>query len=250
MEVIYPNSITAATASEHASGFPASRLEDDHPKKYWKAENTAATITLTVSGGSDSLALFNMYIDDITITIKNEAETETLWGPESYNLKGIDTLFELMTDAGDRFLSFWIDYDIQRSAHKIIISCTVATGDLYAGVIQAGPAKSFPDPEKNLSEGQKDYSIVKELSSGSVYTRKRDVVNTYNGALWLERDTEFYTFMRTIAKANGPNPLAWKVASNIDHHMYTVFARFETPPQSSFGLISHKSVNFSLIEVV
>jgi len=250
MKVIYPNSVTAATADERAATFPASNMTNLHPKKIWKATSKDATFKLTVSDRANALALFNIYTDTLTVTVKNDAETETLWGPETYNLKGIDTIFELITDEGDQWVSLWVDYDYQAVAHKIICECTLATGVVYAGVAQAGYAYSFADPQLGLTESLKDYSVVKELNNGAIYTRKRDVVDVYSGTLWVERDAEFYRFMKTVAKNTGPQPLAWRVSSNLDHHMYTVFAKFETMPQSNFGTISHKFVNFSLTEVV
>lgn len=265
MKVIYPNNVTLVTASERNVNFPASFLENDHPKKYWKAASGAATITLTVAGGSNALALFNTYIDAIKVTVKNEAETTTLWGPTVYptiysgiSWDGIswdgmswDSENSTPTEADlERRSSFWVDYDYQAGTHKVIIDCHLSSGIIYAGLTRAGLARSFPDFQLNLSEGQKDYSIVEELSNGAVYIRKRDILDTYNGTVWLGSGAEFYTFMQNIIKQTGPQPLAWRLSENLDHHMYTVFARLETPPQSSFSAISKKFVNFSLVEVV
>lgn len=250
MKCIYPNRVTLATADEENANYPASNMTDDHPKKVWKATSKEAQIKTTVSAGADATALFGTNADTVVITIKDSTEVTTLWGPATYDLKGIDTVYELITDEGENWTSLWVDYTYQSSAHKIIYDVSLATGTVECGVIEAGPTRTFQDPQYGLQEGIIDYSIVKELNNGAYYIRARDKVKTFSGSVYAKPDDDFYIFMREVALEIGSTPIAWKISSNYSNHDWTVFARFNPPPNANHEFYSHSRINFSLLEVV
>lgn len=250
MKCIYPNNVTLATADEEDANFPASYLEDDHPKKVWKGTSKEAELTFTVLSGSQAMAIFNTNADQIVATVKTATLATTLWGPATYDLEGIDTIYELITDSGENLDSLWVDYDYQSVDHKIVISASLSTGTIEMGVFVAGYTYEFPDPQYGLQEGIRDYSIVKELNNGAFYIRKRDLVKTFSGSLYATVGSDFYVFMRDVALDNGPNPLAWKVSTNYSNNDWMIFARFLTPPSGNHEFFSHSKINFVLQEVV
>jgi len=251
MQCIYPEYTSAATASAENADYPVSNLLDDHPKKVWKATSKDATATITVSGAGDAFALFNTNADTVTAEVKTTSLATTIWGPETYDVKGIDSVYELITGDAEYFESLWVDYTHTANAHKVLLNFSAATGTIIeAGIVKAGNVLDIDDPQYGLQESIKDYSIVKELNNGAFYVRKRDLVKTYTGSIYLAKETDYYYFMRNTALWNGPNPLAWKISENLTNNDWIVFARFVTPPNSSHEFYSHSRVNFSLIEVI
>ena len=248
MKMIYPQNISAVFADEEDANFPDDNVLDMYPKKVWKATSADARLTLTVTGGSNGLAIFNCNAREITVTVKDgggavvESNTYTLGDV-------IDTYLELISDAGRKHTSLWIEYTYQTLQHTIEIDFLAQIPDMaQAGVVWAGLLREFPEPRGDLNEGRRDYSIVRELNNGAFYVRKRDVVRLFSGEVKVSRNDDFYQFM-SIFEANGPAPLPWKIIGALPEREWNVFGRLEVEPDGSHG--SHKSnINFSIIEVV
>ena len=249
MKCIYPDNVTAVLADEANANYPDDNISNDHPKKVWKATSEDAKITLTVSEGSNCVGIFNTNGTTITVTVKNAAEDTILVAAQEFDLSGIDTYYKLITDSGSAWTSLWIDYDYQAVEHKVIIDFERGSGIIEAGVIRAGRANNFKNPKYGIKEGRKDYSIIKELNNGAFYIRKRDIVKTFGGSIFVERDREFYEFMTDIVTANGASPLAWKVTDQSEHD-WTVFARFSGMPNGVHKTKNYGEINFNLLEVV
>lgn len=247
MKILYPDNITVHWADEENGSFPKENTADEHPKRVWKATSKDAQRKETVSSGN-SLYIGNTNADNITVTVKNAAETETLWGPISHNLSGIDTIFELITDKGEAWDSLWVDYDYQADEHKVIIDYEMGAGIIETGIIRAGFSYNFKNPQYGISENLIDYSVKKELSNGAFYYRKRDIVRQFSGMIQVVRDPDFYTYYRKVMIASGPAPFACKLTDN-ENHDWSVFVRPEMP-KGKHGKKDHSTINFVFIEVI
>lgn len=248
MKVIYPDMITAVLADEQNANFPDDNISDDHPKQVWRATSKDAKLTLTVGGGSDTVAIYNTNARTIVFTLKDSlgATIESA----TYDLSGIDTYLEFFRDSGDYWEHLWIEYTYQADQHTIELDFTAADTDIVeAGVVRAGLAYEFPEPQYGLSEGLVDYSIRKELNNGSLYYRKRDIARTFSGSVMVERQPYFYRMMKTIARNVGPQPLAWKVIGSATSQEWCVFATLDTMPSGNHQYPIHSVINFSLKEV-
>jgi len=234
---------------EEKALFPKENVSDDHPKKPWKSVSDDATMHVAVSGGSNAIAIFATNAETITVTVMNDIETITLWGPEIYDLQGIDTYYELITDTGERWYVLWVDYPYQANPVSIVVDFESPSAT-RVGIIRAGATYTFPDPRWGLSEGLVDYSIIKELSNGATYIRKRDIVRKFDGDITMVRDRDFYKFMHKVIKTKGPGPLAWKVSTNLSNFDWAVFARPQNMPRGSHTFPAWSRVNFQLLEVV
>lgn len=180
----------------------------------------------------------------VTRLARPEWESATEW--EEYLDVAIGTLDLTVGSPGE----MWMEYTEAQSAHEIHVSMTCPAGEVcYAGVAKAGPLNEFRDPVYGLTEGLKDYSIVKELNNGAIYTKKKNVVRSFAGTVTLERDPDFYGLMSIFQEA-GPEPFPWRVVSSSTSREWIVYARKESDIDGKHDYPGWSTVNFSLIEVV
>jgi hypothetical protein len=249
MKFMVENKITAVTATAEDASWPVENLiDDDHPKNVFKAGAASTTITATVSGGANALCMANITGTEITVTVKNEAETETLWGPTTYSLTGIDTLWELLTDSGTPLTKLIVPYDYQTDTHKVIVTGTHGT-EFVAGIAWCCLAQNHANPDFGLSHGLIDYSIEKELNNGAVYVHDGEVVETLSGTINTTQDREIFDFFTRIYKQVKKNPFFCQV-TDINENDWLFFCKFVNPPSGSHATYSHSPVNFEIREVV
>lgn len=251
MKVIYPDKVSAVLADKQDSDYPDDNVMDEHPKKKWKATGESpntAKLTLTVSAGSNAVAIFGTNAETVTITLKDSGGSTI--SSDEYDLKGVDTYLEFIQDTGDRWPSLWADYEYQDSQCTVELDFEAASGStVEAGVVRAGLARNFPVISKGFAESLEDYSVVKELSNGAYYIKQRDVVRTFSGRISRMSEADFYSFMIDIVKSNGKSPLAWRL-TDIDNHYWAVFARLADMPSGSHDSVLYRPVTFSLTEVI
>ncbi len=250
MRVIYPDKVSGVTAASQAANYPDDNLLDNHPKKIWQGDGVAESqVTVGVYGGANAVGFAGLGVVSIGLTVK-DSNTSTVISKVSYDLKGIDTYFKFFTDTFTAYTSFWIDYEYQDDFHYLVFDMIENSGNtVVAGVVRAGPSRGFYEPNFDLVEGMKDYSIVKELNNGAFYIRKRDVVKTFSGSVELERDGDFYVFMRDVIFKEGSNPLFWRI-TDYTNNDWAVFARAEQMPSGAHNSRDFSVVNFSFIEVI
>lgn len=217
----------------------------------WNHTKQAHTTITSV----DSDSQLTLAADIMTAGDEYSIEVGDLVAKQTWDLGGIDTYYALLTDSGLASIrlslgySLGYEYGYQYYKHNILIELTGSSA-VYCGVARAGEINTFPDPQYGISEGLKDYSIVKELNNGSLYVKRRNIVKTFNGKLLVERDRVFYEFMREIMQLNGPVPLFWWVSSNLTNLDWVVFAKYDAPPSGSHAYYQHSEIDFSLLEVV
>jgi hypothetical protein len=239
--LIYPEKQTAVAASSQDANFPAANLLDSKPAKVWRAAAgvNEATLTLSVASGAKYLGLFGTNAESAVVVVKNGAGA----------IQSTDNI--ALTQAGrTTFNRFWLEYTQLEEAHSILITLTAAAGvAVYAGVARAGAGVVLDNPDEGLQEGRQDYSIVHELSSGAIYTRKRMIVRTFAGKVLTERESELY-LLSDIYDYFGPHPLALLVAEGFDDRQWSCFGRFEKPPPSAHETGELSTASFSIVEAV
>lgn len=251
MRIIYNNRVTAVSTTEENANFPEENLLDEHPRKVWRATSKDATITASLTNGTD-VALFNTNAMTATVTLKVGATTVY---SQYYDMSGILDYYQWLNDLGEAQYSIWFNYSgyAQGGAHTVefALDTLSATTILEAGVVFGGLAyQTGRGIQYGAKEGLVDYSIKKELSNGSRYYRKRDVVRSFSCSMILNRSTrDFYTFMGRIAQAAGPKPLAWKL-TDVNDVDWTVYAYFSQLPDATHDYPNDSLVSFSLTEEV
>ena len=250
MKVIYPEKILSVVADEEDTNYPANNVLDRHPTKVWRATSKDAQIKLTCEAGANAVAVFGTNADTITFTVKDETETTTLVAAESYDLKGTDTYFKLITDTSANWKQIWHDFEYQYNPIVVVIDLEAAAGvTVEAGVIRCGLAQNFNGPSLGIDEGLKRYSIIRELQNGATYMKKRNTARQFTGKLVLRRDRDFYYFMKDVIEEIDPYPLAWRI-TDLSNKDWAVYARADKLPVGGHDYPSNSIVKFSLLEVL
>lgn len=249
MKILYPNKITAVVADEQNANWLDDNVLDEHPRKLWKATSEDAQLKLTVSGGSDTLAIFALNLTGVTVTIKDATETTTLVGPTTYNLRVIDTYQDLILDNYLQYTQYWIEYPYQGQAVVIILDCESSVEFCEIGVTVAGVARTFHDPQYGIKQGLVDYSIVRELNNGATYAKKRDIVRRFSATIQVDRDRSFWDFMKKVARELGPTPAAWRLTKQ-DNQDWVIYGRFDGMPDGTHASVKKSLINFSILEVL
>lgn len=239
MKVIYPEKQTAVSVTSAASNFPSDNLLDDKPSKLWKAVSgvNTATITVTLATSSEAIAIYNTNADSVTITAKDsggtpvKTETFTLNGTRTYN-------------------RCWMEYTAQADTHSVTLALTAAAGTtVEAGIVRGGVIVDFKNPQYGFTESKLDYSIIRELNNGAMYTKKRNIVRTFSFQMDMIRSSEFYD-LSDIYDYYGPNPFAMLLAEGIQDSQWTIFGRMANPFQGSHSYPSDSVVSISITEAV
>jgi hypothetical protein len=252
----YVDNITAIAASSEDAAFPASSLRNDHTTDIWRAVAgvTTAVLTAQVSKGS-AVMVVNTNATSITVEAGTGASVtlETGWTLEDDWSMEDDAKFATLAynlpGAGGRM---WADYERIATAHIVRVTL-IAAETVYAGIMRAGEVESFKNPAPGNNEGSADHSIVRRLNNGARYTRKRNVVRSFDGLSMVETRANCWKFKHGIWDAVGPKPLAVRLNDILLDDEFVVFA---CTPEGSPVQIAHDAgneksrVNFSLEEVV
>jgi len=241
--------VGVASVYEENKEFVDDNILDDHLKQTWRSATTNPTMTLTVGGSSNAIAIFNTNANKIKITIK-DTEGVILDGPYDYNLRQCTTYYELITDGGRKWTQIWAEYAYQSDIHKIELEF-IGSSDPYikVGVIKAGLANIFRNPKYGLSMSLEDKSIIRELSNGADYIRHRDVIRKFKGSLTIDAGGDIHNFLHKIHQDRGIRPMAYLIVDE-NNFMWATFARAINLPDATRSSLGHYNVTFNLKEAI
>jgi len=255
MKVLYPDQVNAASMDFPNASFPALNVLDEHPKRVAKGTQSTIILSLSVESGVNTAMLTNTNATSATVTTRNGSsvawesgvswETGVSWSTAS----SVSADYQLSASGVG---SLWAEYTAINNVHIIDFELTNSDGDnIYVGIGRAAARKNFKDPKYGIREGLEDYSIKKKLSNGAQYYRKRDRVRRFGFEILLTRDSDFYTFMLTVAQQVGPEPIAWRLSTNNTDFEWVVFCAFnDRLPEGTHDSPSYSNVSIELIEVV
>ena len=104
---------------------------------------------------------------------------------------------------------------------------------ITSGILNTGFSISFPNPMTGLSEGRKDYSVKKELPTGSYYFLNRVAGKTYSGTI-VGTQSQIEDFMAFAEEFLG-KPFAVLVAQDMNLDAKTsIYAYMSQMPKMSF----------------
>jgi hypothetical protein len=238
MILIYPEKLSSVTADTEDTEYLASNLENTKIRQVWKSTGSnVGTLTATVAAGANQLALYGTNAVTAAVTVKIGAVTQET---QSFSL----------TSGSRTFSRFWCSYTAINEVHTISIVLTAAVGSVIeAGAIKIGVGIESNNPEYGLSEGRKDFSIIKELNNGAFYIRRRIPVRTFTVTFLATRGSEFYTFTDAYDTI-GPQAMAWLLAEDINDYQWAVLGHMIDPFKGSHAYYSHSKVSFSITEAV
>lgn len=277
MRVLATNNISSVVSNNFDAEYPANNLLDLHPKKITKGTaGTTTTFTFDVTGAGNWFGLVNtnarvvtvkvyaVSSDEIVLESALLGDDDALFGDDDgyfvtnpvfeqvYSLGGVDTYMELITGEGQSAYELDSCYPYQPTDHTIVVEIDTATPGTvpHAGCATAGVEfKTKFDTMRGMQEGSVNYSLVKELSNGATYTKKRDKVRTFSISLLVERDREFYDLMYGVFDKIGVEPRLWKI-TDLANNDWVVFARLSSDPAATHAHADFSTIQFSLIEVL
>jgi len=230
--------------------FPASNVLNSQPKSLCKVQHYSARFDVHVDGPGNALLMgyttaktAYIYIYDVNGDFIQKSVL---------SLGGISPYTKLITDTRTALTCIGVDYPYQYTAHDIVVILETNNEnvDVELGLMQAGVVlMSKHDTTAGLKEGLKDYSFSKELTNGSFYYKKRDIVRTFDGSILTCSASEFSMFMKDIAQKNGQTPLFWDI-TDINSDNWLVFGRFVTMPSGTHEAVKYTNLNFQIIEVL
>ncbi len=252
MKVIYDETVNSINATTEDAEYPVENLSDEHPKKPWKATNRTATLTADLGYGC-ALGIVGSNAESVStsvvLPIATKWETGGAWesGGAWEVLPEIVVPVSLVNTAtGD----IWIEWERIATVHQVLVELTAPYGDIIeAGVLKAGDVFETLDPLYGMQQGEIDYSVELEMSNGSLFYRKRDVVRTYSFNLIEERDTTIKEFLRDVSRAKGPAPMMWLLTDLADSQ-WIVYAKFASRPAVTHDNVMHSGLTVNLKEVV
>ena len=208
------------------------------------------------------------YGSSSTVTVTTTASNGTASGTiKSYRPINILEFTDIMIGGFIRYtdpLSNTFDIQIMSirgdgtASGDIKINGSQATGavtalylPVYAGILKAGFSLEFPNAQVGLTAGNKDYSVKKELPTGSYYYLNREVSKEFSGSFTgTPQQTEKFI---SFAQTQMGSPFACLVLQDMGLNEKTaLFAYFTETPSESFSnqVDTIREVNFSMREVL
>jgi hypothetical protein len=231
MKIIWENTTETISATDSESGFPASNMLNEHSKKRWKSGVSSTTVTATLQGGSNALAMYNLTADSAKVTVD-----------------GTEYNFTLLQDDGwgeYRLNSFFLDYGEVVGTHDATIELSISGDDVACGIFFSGVSYDWVNPRWGASTGAKSHSIVYDLDNGFEYIFQRNLSKTPSLSMQPESKEEYFNFMRW-AEAIYPDPFLLYI-ENFSEEL-TYYARMESLPKGLLSSFNNYKIDFSLKE--
>ena len=256
MKVGYPELQLAAECRLENSSFPASNVEDEHPKKLFKATASTAALLLSVSAGSSAAALYSCNATSCTVTVRNGTSAQWASGAQwatghawATHTGAQVTIYELDPSAVG---SLWAEYTAVDNKHIVEFLLANSGGsNIEVGIARAFVPYVYKQPQYPISAGLEDYSIVKKLANGSTYYRNRDCVRTFGLKLMEDRDPDAWEFLYSVAQLIRQQPIFWRIVDNATDREWIVYAKFDGKlPDALLPDKRNSNININLIEVL
>lgn len=255
MIVIKSNAISSISASSAMTGYPATNLLNNSPKKKWKAADSSVTyayIDVGVNGITGGLGLVGVIAESVFITITDPTGiiwATVVWPEVSWSSGAGISSTQVIVDDMNGYQNIWVSFTEINVPVTIRIELRKTSGTpdiISAGVLQVGAPTTIDHVVYPLDEGLEDYSIQRQLSNGATYYKRRDIVRAFSGVIRLER-AKVQSFLRDVARVYGATPLMFNLAPPWGND-FIVYGRLSAMPSASHDTPSHSIISFSLIE--
>jgi len=234
MKIMFDNIIEGASATNEDSDFPVQNILGVHSKKRFKATAHSSTITLTMGGGSNALALYNIQADSIALT-GDVSDSLNLVHDDGYGAyNATSALFE---------------YSEIVTTHTINVELSATSNDVACGIAFGGKALEFTNPQWGLGNGSKSHSIIYDLDNGFEYIFQRNLSEMPSFSFQLFSRVEYWNLLRLL-KNSYPNPIvckADKMDTNEEHNLIW-YGRLESEPKGTLTSFNLYKVSFGLKE--
>jgi len=256
MKVMIENILSAVSADKQNSNFPDDNMLDIYPSRLWMGTDHTAEITFTTSADtSNAFALFNTNALYASFSVEDPNRVALESGVELE--AGVELAFFEITLTQTSSLdgvngSCMIQWESITSVLSIVVTLTCDSDEIiYAGVAMAGELLSYPGPQYGFTESGVDFSLVRELSNGSITVKDRDRVRRFNLSARLT-EAQANTFIGTVFKTLGSNAACWVVTDDDSSlsSRWLVYAMFSQMPRLTWEAKDIANMNCELTEVV
>ena len=236
--ILHPHSSASNFVATNVDpNYPATNLQDDHPKNVCRATGDEMEISFTVAIGATGIGATN--IDGTTVTLE-----EVLAGSVVIGTGTGAGAITLGTGAGvvtlppepesgtvfiydvNEFGTLWSEFDALTVAKTFKISIKGAVDYAEIGLIKAGAIDTVRQGLPSMQEGSIDLSSVRRLNSGALHITDRDVLRTVNFDFHAVRDDDFWDFMLTFRRRLKSNACFWRLNRGSDKMEWILFAKF------------------------
>jgi len=252
------NTLDTITTTSENSAYPVENLLDAHPKKLYKASSGVNSITLTTTllVGTNCLFLFNTNAESITINAEDFAYGEwfsgnTWFSENEWWPRSSVSIPTAVVTSGERN-AVGLQFTPLIDNKEAVITLVAPAGEaVEVGILWAGVLISANNPSWGLKESQKDYSILKELSNGATYYKKRDIVRTFSGTIFEHKQTSYNwldKMLLDVSKTYGAKSMPWFI-TDMANSRWTIFGRLSSPMSGEFQGYTLSNLTFNIIEV-
>ena len=241
MKIIYPNIITAVTASSELTQYPATNLLTENIGLVWKS-------TASIYAPSPATIEF----DDIVL--KDEEYAIGIFGIENY--PGISVSFAFDESPGyietqsDNIIDnrFWYAF-MSQATESVTVTITLSSRMSYqVSEVVFGKTITIRDPQYGVTQTRIDKSIKQELAGGGYYIHDALKPRTFGLSWIMGRDDEFES-LDSLYNIRGSKPLAMLIAENLNDDMkWCGYFHMTDAPTATHDMPSHSAVSLSLRE--
>jgi len=231
MKIIFENRTESVSAGTSESGFPAGNMLNEHSKKRWKAGESSATIIADLQGGSNAIALYNVYADSVDITVGDITYSFTLLQDDGWGKYRLDSIF--------------LDYGVISGTHTVVIELSMPVNNVACGILFSGIAYNWTNPKFGVETSSESHSVVYDLDNGFEYVYQRNASETPSFSMRLADKAEYFNFMRW-AKAIYPNPFILRVEDFSDELTY--YGRMKDLPKGTLSSFNNYQISFNMKE--
>jgi len=235
MKILFKNIIETVSATNENDNFPVENIRDIHSKKRFKSTSISSTITLTMGGGSNALALYNVQADSIVLS-GAVSKTIDLTRDDGYGEYTAPSVF--------------IEYPEESTVHTIYATLSTTTSDIVTcGIAYGGKAYTFKNPDWGLGNKSISHSIIYDLDNGFEYIFQRNLSETPSFSFRTSDRAEYWNLLRLL-KTTYPHPIVLKIdeLEESEQHNAIWYARLTSEPSGTLSSFNDYSISFELKE--
>jgi hypothetical protein len=241
MRIVFANIIEAVAASAEDANFPVQNLLEPHSRKRYRAGAQSATVSATMGGGSNCLALYNIQADSVSVEVTGSDSSLLL--SQSIDLVRDDGWGEYRAEA------VFLEYSLDAAVHSASVALDAATMDVALGILYGGRAHAFTNPEWGMGNNPKSHSILYDLDNGYEYVFQRNMSKAPSFTVKMRDRNQYHNFLRLSQDAY-PRPVVMKMDHMLpgEEHNFIWYARMDGPPKGSLSRYGSYTVSFGLKE--
>ena len=190
MRVLF-DQINTITMTNEDSNYPIENSQTPYQGQVTKATGKASTFSLDINNNGNAIFLGNTNAETGVLRVYDPGLVETI----PFVIDHRDTIIGIMQGTERQgFIEDWELYTYISTAHALEIDLTTTESILHIGIIKAGFADHFTNPNYGWSQNIIDTSIKNETNIGATYVLNRSKLREFSGDFIAYPKNDFYKF--------------------------------------------------------